>query len=695
MGALTLAWWVPAAGQQRIESDTIVVQLDEVIVTGSRTGGEILSLPLAVGVVEGKDFLMSRQSGLPDALWGMPGVLAQSRSGSSDVRLTVRGFGARGNGDRSNAGTVRGIKILLDGFPETEPDGRTSLDLVDLSSTERIEVLRSNASSLFGNASGGVVNIQTDRAVSAPEFGLAFLAGDFGLRTMSIGAGSGFGSSHAWFRGSGSDFDGWRENSSSRRRLFNLIVNSDLGDSTSLRVLAAAAENRYFIPGPLTEEEFNSQPTMANPTYEARKERRENTVGRFGASFGKWWKEHSVELLGYYSPKLLTRSERGTYRNFNRYHVGGGATYTWTPSDLPVRPRVVAGLDEAYQDGTILFYSLVDGERGDSLRTNKREGANTLGAFAQLTIEPVPGLSLIGGARWDQQSYLSEVYPAGSKESGSKDELLLSHVTPRFGLVYRYAPNHSFYVHVGGGLEAPAFNEVDPPPELPEADLNPFLKPMSSVTYEAGFKGVDVFGQGSWIRSLSYALALYTIAIENEIVPYDGGSWYLSAGRSRRNGIEAEANVDFSYGISLKASLTLLEATYLEYSNELGDFSGNEVPGIPPVVASGRVRYRSPFALAAEVGVEYISDYVADDAGQASVPSYVLVGGALSYGITRGGLEVSAQLGVQNLFDAHYAGSAYINPSSRTDAYGKSVPVYLEPGLPRNLFGGLSVEIVL
>ena len=47
----------------------------------------------------------------------IPGVIAQSRYGTSDVRLIIRGFGARGAGDRSNSGTSRGIRVLLDGFP--------------------------------------------------------------------------------------------------------------------------------------------------------------------------------------------------------------------------------------------------------------------------------------------------------------------------------------------------------------------------------------------------------------------------------------------------------------------------------------------------------------------------------------------------------------------------------------------------
>ena len=693
---LAFAVAVSASGQQVAEPDTIMtVELEEIVVTGARSGGETLAIPLAVGVVGVRDFMMSRQAGLSDALWGMPGVHAQSRSGATDIRLTIRGFGARGNGNRSNAGTVRGIKILIDGFPETEPDGRTSLDLVDLGLTQRIEVLRSNASSLFGNASGGVVNIQTERAITAPTFEIGALVGDFGLRSATLGAGTVFGSSRFWLSASGSEYDGWRQNSASRRRLINIGLSSDLGDSTRLRLLASGTDNRYFIPGPLTQQEYEDEPSLANPEYLARKERRENVVSRFGASFSKWWKEHSLELLGYYAPKLLTRSERGTYRNFNRFHVGGGLTYSWTPASWALNPRLVLGVDEAFQDGTILFYSLQNGERGDSLRTNKREAANTFGAFAQITVDLAPNLSLIGGVRWDQQAYRSEVYPAGVTSAGILDELVLSHVTPRVGLLYRFSLNHSFYVHYGGGLEAPAFNEVDPPPGLPGVELNPFLKPMSSSTIEIGVKGLSPFGDHNWIRSLSYSLAAYHIAVTNEIVPYDGGAWYFSAGRSRRYGVETGVDVEFRNGFAVKAAVTLLDAQYVEYANDLGDFAGNAVPGITPAVVNGRLRYHSPFGLTAEAGVEYVASYTADDAGTAEVPSFVVVNGGLSYSVSWSGSVAVLQIGVQNLFDEPFAASAYINPSSRTGPSGNPVPVYLEPGLPRNFFGGVSVSLQL
>jgi len=151
-----------AVGAQKVPAAPRIFSLtDTVTVIGERPGTDALDAPVATSVVPAAVWRESRTVGLEGPLASVPGVIAQSRAGSNDVRITNRGFGARGAGERSNAGTTRGIRITLDGFPLTEPDGRTSLDLADAALLERIRVVRSNSSVLFGPASGGLIELQT------------------------------------------------------------------------------------------------------------------------------------------------------------------------------------------------------------------------------------------------------------------------------------------------------------------------------------------------------------------------------------------------------------------------------------------------------------------------------------------------------------------------------------------------------
>ena len=64
------------------------------------------------------------------------------------------------------------------------------------------------------------------------------------------------------------------------------------------------------------------------------------------------------------------RSERGTFRDFTRYHGGMNAAYNRQDVVSPTfTNRLTAGIDQAYQDGAVLFYSLsATNTRGTTLR---------------------------------------------------------------------------------------------------------------------------------------------------------------------------------------------------------------------------------------------------------------------------------------------------------------------------------------
>ena len=126
----------------------------------TRTTEPLARVPFAVGVLDRDELVQRGQQtvGIDEALNNLPGVVVSNRYNFSlDQRISIRGFGSR-----SNFG-VRGLKILLDGIPQTLPDGQSQLTNVDFADIERAEVLRGASSSLYGNASGGVISLP-DRA---------------------------------------------------------------------------------------------------------------------------------------------------------------------------------------------------------------------------------------------------------------------------------------------------------------------------------------------------------------------------------------------------------------------------------------------------------------------------------------------------------------------------------------------------
>lgn len=112
------------------KKDTLQFRVTEVTVSSLRYPEKIFEVPLSVSLISKEHLVGVGGISIEEPLVKVPGVLVQARSGSPDLRITVRGFGSRGAGDRSNSGTVRGLRFLLDGIPQTEPDGRTSLDFL-------------------------------------------------------------------------------------------------------------------------------------------------------------------------------------------------------------------------------------------------------------------------------------------------------------------------------------------------------------------------------------------------------------------------------------------------------------------------------------------------------------------------------------------------------------------------------------
>jgi len=685
------------AGQADSTARDTVRVLPTLTVAAQRMSPSPFSVPLATTSIDRQGWFGRRGVGLDEALGMVPGVVAQSRYGTGDVRLVIRGFGARGAGDRSNAGTSRGIRILMDGFPETEPDGRTSLDGVDLAAVQRIEVVRSNAGSIWGNAAGGVVNLSTVPDLTRPFGEAEFGFGGFGLERYVGRAGLTLGGSRVGFTVTRTVFDGWRANSAASRWLVNSSLISPVGTGTQLGLFLMATDNQFRIPGPLTRAQVEQDPVQANATYLSRLERRHNRLGRLGARV-----EHrfagagSLSSMLYVNPKFLQRSERGTFRDFTRYHVGGNLVYSNTARiGAGVLARVMAGADEAYQDGAILFYSLTpDGNRGTTLRDNKREGANNLGFFVQTEVEVSDRLGISLGARRDAISYYTEnfINPALSGEK------VFSRITPKLGVNYRVSPTRSFYANIGGGVEAPAGNETDPAGTFGQDTvlaINPVLEPIRSTTYEFGTKHLVTFGAESAVSDISFDAAVYHTDVTNEIVPYRGGRFYFTAGKARRNGAEFGLSVSTRSGLSLQGMLGLSDHQYSEYlvdsvhydrtrQGAYADYSGNRVVGVPNATygLSLALSPRRWGGIRTQVGLQGSSRYFADDANLVSVAGYTLINAAvgLERPIELGAVTIRGSISVQNLLNRRYIGSAFLNPDVVNE-----VPVAFEPGLPRSM----------
>jgi iron complex outermembrane receptor protein len=277
---LTALALIVAAGPA-LAQDTSVAKLPPMVTVTRQPARSPMDLPFGISTVS-PDSLRPGQAHVAadQALAMIPGVTVANRTNpSQDVRVSIRGFGAR------SAFGVRSIRIMRDGMPLTLPDGQTPLDYLDLESVGRIEVIRGTASALYGNATGGVIDI---RSALPPDQRLVpearvWVGSNNTRRTTAVGSGT----SGAWtYQGNVGQTESDNYRQFSHQKLtngFGRIATTVRGTDLSIVGLALhmpVAEN----PGALNAKQLDTMPTMADPLSVTRKARKEVDQVQIGVS---------------------------------------------------------------------------------------------------------------------------------------------------------------------------------------------------------------------------------------------------------------------------------------------------------------------------------------------------------------------------------------------------------------------------
>lgn len=208
---------MPAAMAQTADEKT----LPDVVVSASRSEQRQFDAPAAVSSIAVDPFTAaSPLVNLSELTLTVPGIAVRDRQNyAQDLQIAVRGFGSR-----STFG-VRGVRLFVDGIPATMPDGQGQASTFDLANASRVEVLRGPFAQMYGNASGGVVQVFTP---DPPKDGFTGRAA------------TGFGSDGQWQAGvalaGGNDrlggsldawtyqTDGYRDHSAARRYQLNAKI---------------------------------------------------------------------------------------------------------------------------------------------------------------------------------------------------------------------------------------------------------------------------------------------------------------------------------------------------------------------------------------------------------------------------------------------------------------------------------------
>lgn len=666
------------------------------VVTAAPTTVSELDTPAAVSVVNGDEMRQAApRVNLSESLGAIPGLQVQNRQNyAQDLQLSIRGFGSRATYG------VRGLRIYVDGIPATMPDGQGQTSNIDIGSVDTIEVLRGPFSALYGNSSGGVINVTSQTGTQPPTVEASSYYGSFGTwhygmkATGAVGDGSHAGDVDYTVSTNRFTTHGYRDHSGARKNLANARLGVRINDVSKLTLLLNSVDIKANDAGGLTADDWRDNPRQSprGDQYNTRKNTRQTQAGlRYERQLSA---QDDLSVMMYAGERETTQfqsiprapqlkpSHAGGVIDLTRHYQGIDTRLTHR-GELLVPVTLTAGLDyenmserrKGYENFVMVNGAPQYGEQG-ALRRNERNLMWNVDPYLQTQWQLTDKLSLDAGVRYSSVWFDSNDYyitPGNGDDSGDAS---YHKWLPAGSLKYALTDAWNVYLSAGRGFETPTINELSYRSDN-QSGLNFGLNPSTNDTVEIGSK--TRLGNGL------LTAALFQTNTDNEIVvdsSSGGRTSYKNAGKTRRQGMELGLDQQFGESWRLKAAWTWLDATYRTNVCDDASCNGNRIPGIARNMGYASFGYQPEQGWYAGSDIRYMSDIMANDENTAKAPSWTVVGLTTGYKWSYGRMDMDLFGRVDNLFDREYVGSVIVNESN-----GR----YYEPAPGRNYGIGLNL----
>ncbi|PLC51076.1 TonB-dependent siderophore receptor [Pollutimonas subterranea] len=678
--------------------------LAPIIVQTTRTEASLLETPASVSIIDGDTLRQDRlQVNLSESLGSVPGVQIQNRQNyAQDLQISIRGFGAR------SAFGVRGLRLYVDGIPATMPDGQGQTSNIDIASIDRIEILRGPFSALYGNSSGGVIQVFTEDGSSPTTLSAGMAAGSYGTYRYGAKAKglSQLGSTELDYVLSANRFttQGYRDHSGTRKNLGNMKLGLQFNDDSRLTLIGNSVDIKADDPLGLDRDTFENDPRSVYGgalDYNTRKTVKQTQGGLIYDH--RISTNHELRAMVYFGQRKTTQYQSIPFfaqtSASNPLHAGGlidlkrnygGADLRWTSKlAFAGKPLTLIG-GIAYDEMTEQrkgYFNFVNtptgrqlGVQGD-LRRDETNKSWNLDPYLQASWQFAEQWTLDGGLRYSTVDFSSNDHYINQINDDGSGDARYQKALPVVSLRFAATPDISLYASAGRGFETPTFNEISYR-SGGVAGLNFNLQPSVNNSVELGAK--------AQIGAGLLTAALFQTRTSDEIVTAEsvgGRTVYQNAGGTRRNGFELGWTGKFSRNWNTDLAYTWLDAEYrdncLSPTCSSPIYAGNKIPGIARQAFYAAVGWTPPTGWRAGVEARYLSDIPVNDANSESTPAYFVAAVSAGYLWRTGPWEVSTFARIDNLFDRHYAGSVIVNEGNQR---------YYEPAPGRNWSAGTNIS---
>ena len=698
MYRLSPCFWLPTLFLPlAAQADNATYQADPLVVTGSRYQASGWQLPFSVNRIDAERATQGKPGvNLSEALGSVPGLVVQNRQNyAQDLQISSRGFGAR------SAFGVRGIKLLADGVPLSNPDGQGQAATFDLDTLERIEVLRGPFASVYGSNSGGVIQLFSRDGEGPPKIAFDTSQAAYGTSRTRVSAEGGNDKAGFIINRSHFETDGYRDHSgaildktfakltlypddASKLSLsFSELDQNDTQDPQGLTWSQVQSDRRAAAPSAL---QFDTRKTVDHRQFALNYERSfaagtwQSTVYSGTRRVIQYQSIPKVVQVPPSNPTSLTQS--GGVIDFERRFHGIGNRWIQSFDLGSSLLTVTTGLDYDHsrddRQGYENFVGDTLGVKGN-LRRDERNEVTSLSPYLQAAWQ-LGKLDLQAGLRHSEVKFkVDDRFIQGNNldDSGS---VTYRKLTPTLGASYALLSNLNVYASWGKGLETPTLNELSY--SGPDNSFGFDLKPATSEQIEVGLKA-------RLAQAASLQLALFQIDTDDELVVESasgGRSRFQNAAQTRRRGVELALESRLSDTLRANLAYTQIDATYSKDFTSNGRLieDGNHLPGIPARTLYGELAWQPVQWFSSAVEGLYRSKLYVEDSNTAkAATSHALFNWQARFEQKAGALTFNQVLRIDNLLDREYIGSVIVG-----DGNGR----YYEPGPERAWYVGAGVQ---
>ena len=579
------------------------------------------STPLSLHIINNEDLTVDKnKQTLNKSLYFVPGLTVMNDNNfAQDARISIRGVGLR-----SSFG-VRGIKIFVDGVPESTPDGQAQLDNLDLSFIRSLQIYNGANSPLFGNASGGAINFITSNVNvnDAIEVTSSFSKNETLKHTLFTS--KSFKNLSYQLNFINKSHSGYRNHSEMESHNLNAIfsLNREKGELFQLlfNYVNSPISND---PGSLTIDQVNEDRTLArekNILYEAGEDiLQQKTTLKYKKIINQGF---LIDNYIFYLNRSFNNKlpfEVGGQVHFDRGYFGLGGNLLKQKKYDNLDFKILLNYQILNQQDSRKRYNNMEGLRGHIIYDAEESfSSRSLSLHSSLFLKQ--RLNLTSGLRLDRNNIILQNNL--NNNSGSNYNVYYNSLSPFLGIAYDYSNYLNFHLAFSQNFETPTLYEISNNPYDNNENFNTSLKPVISPSTEIGWKikKKDVY---------DINLTFYHSKSTNEIIPFEiesepGRTYYRNAGSTRKSGLEFFSMINFQNLYKLKATYTLANHVYETYYLEEINLDKNKIPLSPEHQSAVELQVLSFFNSKFTFRLINVGNFFADDLNNTIIKGYTVL----------------------------------------------------------------------